>query len=51
MDQSPASQASLLEELDAQQNEVIAKLEQLNSDIESVIRSLAPAKHELEEAA
>lgn len=51
MDVTPAAQTSLLEELDAKQDAVIAQLDQLNRDIERVLNSLATEKQPLQDAA
>ena len=51
MDTSPTAQSSLLDELDAKQDAVIAQLDQLNRDIERVLNSLASEKQPLKEAA
>jgi|TARA_B100002052_G_C15801343_1_gene561252 hypothetical protein len=51
MDISPTNPTSLLDELDAKQDAVIAQLDQLNGDIERVLNSLSSDPQPLEDAA
>ena len=51
MDVPSTTQSSLLDELDAKQNAVIAQLDDLNREIEQVLQSLASGKQSVDEAA
>jgi hypothetical protein len=46
MSTASTSAQSLLEELDARQNEILDQLEELNSRIERVLKECVPAKDE-----
>jgi len=47
MSSASTSSQSLLEELDARQNEVLDQLDELNARLERVLKELTPAKEPL----